>query len=135
MVFEYPSLRVINNTVKQDLEDELEVLKRAKHTTLRSCLMAGVLFIPEGLQFWNSETEEEPEDVFTEELTEALVEQVRGEIDSLSTYLPIIVRGPVELLKEVRLQKFGDSHLLEVLQDRIDVVENRLSLIELDTDE
>jgi hypothetical protein len=114
---------------KEPLEEELEVLKNAYDRTLRSCLMAGLLFIPEGLQCWNSDTDDDPEDVFVEELSDALGEQARGTIETLSTYLPIIVRGPSELVKEVRLLKFGDAHLLEVLQDRIDVIENRLALI------
>lgn len=92
--------------------------------------MAGILHIPEGLTFWNSDTDEDPRNAFVEELSDALVEQTKGDIDSIATYAPIIIQGPVELLREVRLQKFGDSHFLEVLQDRIDVIESRLALIE-----
>lgn len=119
----------VNTTNKQILEEELEVLRRAKDITLKSCLMAGILHIPDGIQCWNSDVEDEPEDKLIEELSEALLDQAVGDIDTISTYAPIILRGPVELLKEIRLLKFGDAHLLEVLQDRIEVIESRLALI------
>jgi hypothetical protein len=121
----------MTNTVhpkKEPLEEELEVLRRAYDVTLKSTLMAGILIIPDGIQCWNAETDDEPTDVLVEELTDALAEQAKGDVTTLATYLPIMLRGPSELLKEVRLQKFGDAHMLEVLQDRIEVIENRLEL-------
>ena len=115
------------DTVREILEEELELLRKNMTVTLRSRLSAGLLLIPEGLQVWNSETEDEP--TFEEELWAAMMEPVR-DIASLSSYLPFIIRGPVELLSEVRHMKFGNDQNIEILQNRIDTLEARLEMLD-----
>src|SRR5690348_8676968 len=95
-----------DNTIKY-LQEELELLQRSKLAILKSRLNAGILFIPEGLTFWNSEIEDVPG-----ELMDALVDQSRFQTDL--SYLPIIVCGDVDLLKEVRQLKFTDDRSVEV---------------------
>lgn len=120
---------IIVNPAREVLEEQLELLERAMTVTLRSKLNAGILLIPEDLQAWNSETEEEPDHAFEDELFEALLAPVR-DIDSLSSYLPFIIRGPVDLLSEVRHIKFGNDGDIEAIQGRIDSVRERLAWLD-----
>jgi len=119
------------NTQKELLEEELYLLQRTKNAILRSLLNAGLLLIPDGLQVWNSETEAEPpvEDLFEEELFSAMLTSIQ-DVDSLSTYLPFIIRGPKDELDGVRHLKFSRDESLDVIQDRIDLIENRLALMD-----
>lgn len=119
----------IVNPDRELLEEQLELLERTMTVTLRSRLNAGILVVPEGLQVWDSETEEEPDYSFEDELFEALLAPVR-DIDSLSSYLPFIIRGPVDLLKEVRHIKFGNDGDIEAIQGRIDSVRERLDCLD-----
>lgn len=117
------------NPAREILEEQLELLERTMTVTLRSRLNAGILLVPDDLQVWNSETEEEPDYSFEDELFEALLEPVRN-IDSLSSYLPFIIRGPVDLLSEVRHIKFSNDGDIEAIQARIDSVRERLDWLD-----
>jgi hypothetical protein len=121
---------VNNNTTKELLEEELELLQRTKIAILKSRLNAGLLLIPDGLQVWNSENEPEPplDDLFEEEFVGAMVDSVQ-DIDTLTTFIPIIVRGPKDQLDGIRHLKFGRDESLDVIQDRIEVIEDRLALM------
>ena len=107
------------------LEEELDLLYRTKIAILKSRLNAGLLVIPEGLQVWNSEVEDEPDIV--DELVDALTKPVEDTVTDMS-FLPIILRGPAELVREVKHLKFSRDESVEVIQDRIDVIENRLDM-------
>lgn len=110
---------------RKELEDELELFQSSKILALKALDMPGILVVPDGLTTWNEDIEEEPSIVG--ELSEALVEQARGDITTCSSYAPIIMQGPTDLIKEVRHIKFGDPERLFVIQSRIDVLEDRLA--------
>lgn len=124
MGFEYSSFRMNKNT--ELLEEELDLLRRTKIAILRSQLNSGLLLIPDGLQVWNSEIEDEPN--FEEELSDYLLNSVQ-DVDSLTSFMPFIIRGPKDLLEEVRHLRFTDERAVEVIQDRIDVIEDRIAKI------
>lgn len=101
------------------------MLYRTKIAILKSRLNAGLLVVPEGLQIWNSEVEDEPD--FVEDLMDALARPVDDIVTDMS-FLPIILRGPSDLIREVKHLKFSRDESVEVIQDRIDVIENRLDM-------
>lgn len=118
------ALRV--NTRNEMLKEELEVLRNARDVVIKSALMAGILVIPDELTIWNSEIEDEPS--FEEYLFDALADQLKADDTAYATYLPFIIRGPVDLIREVRQLRSGDARLLEVLYDRINILEERLAI-------
>jgi len=101
-----------------DLCDELLLLNRTYRATHRSRLNAGMVFIPDGLaraaapdpnlyadEDDPEETPEEADDQFEEELIAAMATPIEDE-SSASAVVPLLIRGPVELGKEIKHIKF-----------------------------
>ena len=121
---------------REILLEELEILERLKIITLRRTLNAGLLVIPDGLEplpaDWDEECDEDDKS-FEDMLVEAMLHPVRDP-DSPGTIVPIILRGPADLVQHVRLIKF-DDHMIDIedIEKRIEAIKGRLD--QLDTGE
>lgn len=117
-----------------DLCSELLLIGRTVRATARSRLNAGALFIPDTFSVTRdtaSDTEptdaddvedyiEDEQDEFEEELMDSMMTPVSDE-DSASAVVPLLIRGPAEAGKEIRVIKFErsfDPHLKD-RQDRV----------------
>ena len=114
-----------------DLCNELLLLSRAVRATARSRLNAGALLLPdelglsadittdevteEGLEPYVEETREEFEDTLVDHMVAPVADE-----GSAAAVAPLIIRGPLEALKEVRLLKFERSFdpQLSIQRDR-----------------
>jgi hypothetical protein len=114
-----------------DLCNELLLLSRSVRATARSRLNAGALLLPdelglsadittdevteEGLEPYVEETREEFEDTLVDHMVTPIADE-----GSAAAVAPLIIRGPLEALKEVRLIKFERSFdpQLSIQRDR-----------------
>lgn len=123
----------MNYDNREILLEELEVLERLKIITLRRTLGAGILVIPDGLEPVGEVYEDEDDESLEDLIMEALLHPVVNR-DSAGSFVPIILRGPADLIREVRLIKFDDYMIdIEDIEKRIEAIKSRLD--QLDTDE
>jgi len=100
---------------------ELMLLNKTYRATARSRLNAGMLLMPDGMAVSSSpdpdagdpdselhDPAEQDEDEFEESLIDAMTTPIMDE-ESASSVVPLLVRGPADLLKEIRPISFERS--------------------------
>jgi hypothetical protein len=114
---------------KQYLEEELALVEAYTAFLDRRLSRAGLLIIPdEFVASYGSGDTEEPD--FVQELMDALTQPVGDTIDT--RFLPIILKGPVELTDKIRLIEFdrGIKELRTMLGDRANTLKSRIEEID-----
>jgi hypothetical protein len=110
----HPRYRAMADSATKAIMDELEallILRRDIRATGRSRLAgAGMLLIPNeiDIEVLNDDNDDPTADPFMAMLTKAMVEPIADE-GSASAVVPIVVRGPGDVLAQVRLVQFATS--------------------------
>lgn len=115
------------NTAIEQLTEELSLIERHIKLLDNSVLHRGLLIIPEELE---TSWEYEDSPTFHSELAEALMSPL-PEGHEASNFMGVIVRGPVEALREIRHIDFsGDKEFRQVLCARAYDLKNRIKWVE-----
>jgi hypothetical protein len=126
-----------------ELCDELLLLSRTAKAVTKSRLNAGLLYIPDGLSnvteadgYSGSSVDDLADgagDSFEEELIDAMITPISDETSATSV-VPLIVRGPGDLGKQINFIKFERSFDPQLLQRSKDILDRILSGLDIPKD-